>query len=342
MRKTLISIAFFLVAGASGLYSQDITQPQFLGEVKVGNGEDQLGYRVASDTGAPPYPTVLLFQGKENLLILDRDRRIQIYEKIRLHYRNTISLRLPAVPRFVTARVYSDGTSFFCRGEVADFLLNGKFEIVRTFPAGDLKGDYFKYGFLWNFDENGLIEAFGVDGTRLKNPDAVKFIQSKNLDVYSNKKFPPIINASIRKLIESGRFLILDAMVFPKDFQQAKTFYQIFEGSKWRNHDKDLREKVPFDNEQEGYDSNWGMADDGSLVWKAPYPRNEYSVLSAYGDVLAYFSTEAIDPKLVASQGEDVDSIAPGLTIKMSPEGAVYLMAAYPDRVKFYAVREPK
>jgi hypothetical protein len=217
--------------------------------------------------------------------------------------------------------------------------MDDNWNFTNTIDNPKFRGKYYIDRKLWRFDEMGRVVAVDTSGREYKMNMVIDSIKALNPLLYSSGQYTLQIDNALISMIESGEYLIVDGKIWPKDITQAEEFYRLFQGSKWRNPSKDLGQKYGVPGPGATSETTWGRSDDGDIIWNTGGDR--YFLVSPYGDVEAYFTTDTIDPlKLGKYIGSPEQIEGPHFAMRVSPWGDVYFMVPTQDAIKFYVVRK--
>jgi hypothetical protein len=224
------------------------------------------------------------------------------------------------------------------------FLVDSNFKLIRK-----ARNDGFwivKNDFLWFFNHNDLLECYDYNGNRLSHDKTMSVLREMNKSVYSDVKYNVAIREALKCLIESGRFLIIEGELVPYNYKQAKQYFSLFEGSKWRSESNDLRKQFPLEISK-GIIYGISVEGDKTSFWALTDKNQRKALLgifSQYGDLLAFFSDDDINPYLINDnlikerKQRKFNEFIPPL-YRIDPKGDILLIQGYPSGIKIYKVK---
>lgn len=341
MKKTVFLISMITIVNSFIHAQADLSGSKFdfVGEIKTGSGPNELIYERLSDGPQHAKPELFFFSQKGEIAILNANVAILLRDRNNLKPIDSIVVSAPENPWFNPYLVeqYNDRL-LWISGE-GKFEMDANWKITNTIENSKFRGKYYVDKKLWRFDELGRVVAVDTSGREYKMSMVIDSIKALNPLLYSAGQYTFKIDSALKSMIESGKYLIVDGKIWPKDFKQAEEFYRLFQGSKWRNPSKDLGQKYGVPGSGATSEVAWGRSDDGDLIWNAG--EDSYYLISPYGDVEAYFTTDTIDPlKLGKYVGSPEQIAGPHFSMRVSPWGDVYFMVPTPKVIKFFVVRK--
>lgn len=331
-------ILFFLISSEA----QENIHPSLIREISTGNTLGTIGFVIGNDGGRLASPNCFFFDNTDLLVIDDVNKRLTAFNANNMGYKKAIE----DVDYRNSILAYSDKSLFWLIHNGNVTILDKEYKAIKSWPIDNIPL-VARNGFLWGVNEQtSSIECYDQTGKKITGPEAIKIMVALNYSLYSGEEYNREIGNSIKELIEAGKSLILDGKIVTRDYKQASEYYGLFRNTKWREDKKDLFTRAPLKTSQEGQ-ILVGFNDEGLSCWKFisrdGSPKIYLGIISPYGDLVAYFNYDEINPRVIRRTILSIGAIPDFNTfidpiIKFDDAGNIWFMIGYPNVIKFYKV----